>query len=78
MRGKTSCSSGRDEVLQFGTPAAAPATHGLHVLADLILFMAAGGSLPVYHNIWKFSSGSYARLSYSNSNNYKLELEDKH
>ena len=46
MRGKTPCDSGREEVLQFGTLAAAPATHGLHVLADLILFMAAGGGLP--------------------------------
>ena len=45
MRDKTSCDSGREEVFQFGTPAAAPVTHGLHVLADLILFMAAGGSL---------------------------------
>ena len=36
----------KDKVLQFGTLAAAPATHGLRVLADLILFMAARGGLP--------------------------------
>ena len=46
MRGKTSCDSGREEVLQFGTLAAAPATHGLHALADFILFMVARGGLP--------------------------------